>query len=131
MPVMLEFGSVRGESTASIARSWKLLLPAAGVADSVVVARDMATAVGRARTSAWCALAVVCAGCAAPNLYTTPRATPVGRFSSVLASQLLSQPELQNQTYSLQVGGRYGFAPRFDGGLRTNFASVAADLKWN
>jgi hypothetical protein len=76
-------------------------------------------------------LAVACVGCAAPNLYTTPRATPVGKFTSVVASQLLSQPELQNQTYSLQVGGRYGFAPRFDGGLRSNFASIAADLKWN
>lgn len=91
----------------------------------------MARAVGRFWAGAPCCLAVYCASCSAPNLYTTPRATPVGRFTGVVASQLLSQPELRNETYSQQLGVRLGLAPRLDGGLRTNFASIAADIKWN
>jgi len=84
-----------------------------------------------ARETAWCVLVAACAGCAAPNLYTTPRATPVGRFTTAVAAQLISQPELKNQTFSLQLGGRYGLAPRLDMGARTNFGSIAADVKWN
>ena len=86
----------------------------------------------RATARASAALAgVACIGCAAPNLYTTPRATPNNRFTSVVATQLLARPELRERVYGLQIGGRLGLAPRLDGGVRTNFSSLAADLKWN
>jgi hypothetical protein len=91
----------------------------------------MARAVGRFRVAAWCALAAACSGCAVPNLYTTPRATQVSKFVGVLAPQLVAQPELRNQTYGLELGGRLGLAPRLDAGVRTNFAAAAADVKWN
>lgn len=91
----------------------------------------MARAVGRIQVGLCCAFAIAAAACGAPNLYTTPRATPVGKFTGVIAGQLLQQPELRNQTYSLQIGGRAGLAPRLDLGVRTNFGGFAADIKWN
>jgi hypothetical protein len=66
-----------------------------------------------------------------PNLYTTPRATPVSQATALAAPQLVTQPELRNRAYALQIGARLGLAPRLDAGLRTNFAAVAGDIKWN
>ncbi len=92
----------------------------------------MAKTFGIFGAAAWYALALaVCAGCAAPNLYTTPRATPVGRFTGVLAPQLVRRPERREQANMLLLGARLGLAPRFDAGVRTNLASAAADIKWN
>jgi hypothetical protein len=110
MPLLLKYGSGRVENAASIARSWKLLLSVAG----------------------WYALALAaCAGCAAPNLYTTPRAAPVDKFTGVVAPQLVRRPELREQGNMLLLAARLGLAPRFDAGVRTNLAAVAADIKWN
>jgi hypothetical protein len=64
-------------------------------------------------------------------LYTTPRATPNNTFSSVVATQLLARPELRERVYGLQLGARVGLARRLDGGVRTNFSALAADIKWN
>lgn len=86
---------------------------------------------GRSRVGACFALISLCGGCALPNLYTTPRATPVSQATALVAPQLVTQPELRNQAYAVQVGARLGLAPRLDGGLRTNFSAVAGDVKWN
>ncbi len=92
----------------------------------------MATAFGIFRADAWHALALVaCAGCAAPNLYTTPRAAPLGKFTSVVAPQLVRRPKQVQQANAILLAGRLGLAPRFDAGVRTNLASVGADIKWN
>jgi len=77
------------------------------------------------------ALALGACGCAAPNLYTTPRATPVGKFTSVVAPQLVRRPETREQAFSFLLGARLGLARQLDAGLRTNLASVSADIKWN
>ena len=93
-------------------------------------------AVGQRRTS-WSprlALAVclgACAGCATPNLYTTPRAAPVGKFTSVVAPQLVRRLDPHTQAFSVLLGARLGLAKRLDMGLRTNLASVGGDIKWN
>jgi hypothetical protein len=120
----------------SVTRSWKLLLVVAARRSTLVACRlvsgGMATARGRYRANAFYVAAfAACAGCASPNLYTTPRATPVGKFTSVLAPQLVRRPELQQQANSLLLAGRVGLAPRLDAGARTNLASVAGDIKWN
>jgi hypothetical protein len=92
----------------------------------------MATARGRFRANAsYAAVFAACAACASPNLYTTPRATPVGQFTSVLAPQLVRRPEHQQQANSLLFAARLGLAPRLDAGVRTNLASAAGDIKWN
>jgi hypothetical protein len=72
-----------------------------------------------------------CGGCASPNLYTTPRATPVGKFNSVVAPQLVRRLDPRTETFSVLLGARLGLAKRLDLGVRTNFASVGADIKWN
>jgi hypothetical protein len=136
MPVLLEFGSTTQLARLPVARSWKLLLAVAGGASTLVayqlVSGGMATARGRFRANAlYVATCATCAGCASPNLYTTPRAAPVGKFTSVLALQLVRRPELREQANSLLLAGRVGLAPRLDGGVRTNFASIAGDIKWN
>jgi hypothetical protein len=85
------------------------------------------------RSPAWAWLALLAAGpgCAMPNLYTTPRATPRGKATGTLAPQLVDQPELRNEAYAMQLGVRLGLAPRLDAGLRTNFAAIGGDVKWN
>jgi hypothetical protein len=72
-----------------------------------------------------------CSGCASPNLYTTPRATPVGRFTSVVAPQLVRRLDPHTDGISVLLGARLGLAKRLDAGIRTNLASVGADIKWN
>lgn len=73
----------------------------------------------------------VYSGCAAPNLYTTPRATPVGKFSSVVAPQLVRRLDPRTDAFAVLLGARLGLAKRLDMGLRTNLASVGGDIKWN
>ena len=78
------------------------------------------------------ALAVgACSSCAAPNLYTTPRAAPVGKFTSVVAPQLVRRLDPDTDAFAVLLGARLGLAKRLDIGLRTNLASVGADIKWN
>ncbi len=91
----------------------------------------MATVFGIFRANARYALLLGVGSCAAPNLYTTPRATPVGKFTSVVAPQLVRRPERREQADTLLLGARLGLAPRLDAGVRTNYASAAADIKWN
>lgn len=91
----------------------------------------MAIGFGTWRAIAPASVALACSGCAAPNLYTTPRATPNNKFTTVVATQLVARPELRERVYGLLIGGRLGLAPRLDGGLRTNFSALAADIKWN
>jgi hypothetical protein len=70
------------------------------------------------------------AGCLNPNLYTTPRATPVGRSAVVLAPQLVNQGK-RRQNFGTAFGVRFGVVPRLDAGIRFNLGSLAADVKWN
>jgi len=93
----------------------------------------MALGFGRLRAKALYTLALVaaCVDCAAPNLYTTPRATQVGKFVGVVAPQLVRRPGTGDQANGVLFGARLGLAPRLDAGVRTNYASAAADIKWN
>lgn len=91
----------------------------------------MAIGLGIWRAALRASITLTCVGCAAPNLYTTPRATPNNKFTSVVATQLVARPELRERVYGLQIGGRLGLVRRLDAGLRTNFSSLAADVKWN
>ncbi|HYJ10758.1 MAG TPA: hypothetical protein VEX18_17165 [Polyangiaceae bacterium] len=84
----------------------------------------------RSRIAASTALVVAAVGCLNPNLYTSPRATPVARSAILVAPQMAQQTE-RVQSYGPVVGLRYGVMPRLDVGMRSNFGSLAADVKWN
>jgi hypothetical protein len=75
-----------------------------------------------------CALGAV--GCATPNLYTGPRATPVGRFVSFVAPQLVDRED-HAVVHAVAFGGRWGLMRQLDLGGRTNLVSAGLDLKWN
>lgn len=82
------------------------------------------------RIAASTALVVATSGCLNPNLYTSPRATPVKRIAILVAPQIARQTE-RVQSYGPVMGLRYGVMPRLDVGMRSNFGSLAADVKWN
>ena len=89
------------------------------------------------------ALAALCSGCPDPNIYGTPRTTPVGKLSHTVA--------IQSATYSFDntkhaAGAtdgtttllppsyqlRIGVADTLDIGIRVAHASsLGADVKWN
>jgi hypothetical protein len=75
-----------------------------------------------------CALAAL--GCASPNLYTGPRATPVGRFVGFVAPQLVERDE-QSPMYAVAFRGRWSLVRQLDLGVRTTLTSAGLDLKWN
>jgi hypothetical protein len=102
------------------------------------------TAIGLAiRVASLGALAVLCSGCPDPNIYATPRTTPVGKVSHLLALQA-ARYRFDN---TKQVGGatddattplpptyqlRIGVVERVDIGVRVGHASsVGVDVKWN
>ena len=87
------------------------------------------TATSRLR---WLALgaALGATGCVMPNPYTVPRATPVGRWNTVLTPQVLREPR-GDAWPQVMLGMRAGLAKRVDVGMRTNLRSLAADFKWN
>jgi hypothetical protein len=76
------------------------------------------------------ALVVGTSGCLNPNLYTSPRATPVGQSALLLAPQIARQTG-RTQSYGPVFGLRYGVMPRLDLGMRLNFGSLGTDVKWN
>jgi hypothetical protein len=89
------------------------------------------------------ALVALCGGCPDPNIYGTPRTTPVGKLSHTLAIQGASY-RFDN---TKQVGGvkddmtmplppsyqlRIGVLDTLDIGIRVAYASsLGADVKWN
>jgi hypothetical protein len=83
-------------------------------------------------------LLAVTAGCAAPNLYTTPRSIPAGEHVGFVAPQLVQRPDEVDAAgnevsfhYAALFGGRVGLWKRVDVGARTNLGSAAFDVKWN
>lgn len=76
------------------------------------------------------ALLVGTSGCLNPNLYTSPRATPVGQSAILIAPQVARQTE-RTQSYGPVIGLRYGVMQRLDVGMRLNFGSLGTDVKWN
>jgi hypothetical protein len=89
-----------------------------------------APATPRWRAALFAAVAVGTLGCANPNLYTGPRATPVGRIVSFVAPQLVDR-KAHAPVYAVAFGGRWGLVRQLDLGLRTNATSAGIDLKWN
>ena len=87
-------------------------------------------AFGRWTVAASAILALVATGCLNPNLYTSPRAIPAGRSTIVLAPQIVQQTK-RTQNYGAALGLRLGVMPRLDVGMRLNFGSLGADIKWN
>lgn len=85
---------------------------------------------GQSTKAASAVLALAVTGCLNPNLYTSPRATPVGRAAVVLAPQVVHQSK-RTQNYGTAFAVRFGVVPRLDVGMRFNLGSLAADLKWN
>jgi hypothetical protein len=98
------------------------------------VSLEAATGAGEPLAPTTCWAAVVCVlsalGCASPNLYTGPRATPVGRFVGFVAPQLVERKD-QSPVYAVAFGGRWGLVRQLDLGARTTLTSAGLDLKWN
>lgn len=87
------------------------------------------------------ALAVLCSGCPDPNIYGTPRTTPVGKLSQVAALQVAhhradatAQDRAINATTLLppMYQLRLGVLDTVDVGIRVALlSSLGADVKWN
>lgn len=126
MSVVLKFGSRFTQLALPLRATWKLLLPALRAASLL----KEGARVSGFRATTILVLTLGLSGCLNPNLYTSPRATPVGQSTIGLAPQIVQQTK-RVQNYAPTMSLRYGVVPRFDVGMRLNFGSLAADLKWN